>query len=77
MKEIFRVLTVGGVYVLITYGLPDQRQNFLQHDKLDWKILDPIKIDKPIISTSISLSPEDKEAPDEHYIFLCRKVSIH
>ncbi len=31
-------------------------------------------IPKPTISTSVTIAAEDKDAPNFHYVYICRKV---
>lgn len=57
-KEVQRVLKVGGVYMAISYGVPDNRLDHFEWKHLHWTV------------SHITLN-EGTENP--HYIYLCRK----
>lgn len=72
LNEIYRVLSPTGVYICISYGLPEQRMGYFQRADFDWTIFQH-KIAKPTISTSAVVSSEDKNEKNFHYIFIMRK----
>ena len=72
LAEIYRVLSPSGVYICITYGLPDQRQGYFQKPEFDW-IPFVHKIAKPTISTSAVVASESKDERNFHYIFVLKK----
>mmetsp|Transcript_5263 Transcript_5263/g.4449 ORF Transcript_5263/g.4449 Transcript_5263/m.4449 type:complete len:225 (-) Transcript_5263:84-758(-) len=74
LSEINRVLTSKGVYICISYGIPQHRSQYFQKSEFGWELLQPITVYKPTISTSISLSNEDKDSPNYHYIYICKKT---
>ena len=39
MKEVQRVLKIGGVYMMITYGSPEDRINHLYREHLSFELL--------------------------------------
>jgi len=38
LSECYRVLRKGGYMFIITYGMPNSRLNYLQGNKLKWKV---------------------------------------
>ena len=73
LNEIYRVLSPTGVYVCISYGVPDQRENYFRNNAFDWE-LHTHKVAKPTISTSAIVSSEDKDPKNFHYIYVMRKT---
>ncbi|OMJ94504.1 hypothetical protein SteCoe_2276 [Stentor coeruleus] len=57
-KEVQRVLKVGGVYMAISYGIPDTRLEHFSWKHLNWEVSYQI------------IGPELDGA---HYLYLCRK----
>ena len=57
-KEVQRVLKVGGVYMVISYGIPETRLDHFQWKHLHWDV-------------SHQVLSEVSDNP--HYIYLCRK----
>ena len=72
LNEIYRVLSPTGVYVCITYGVPEQRENYFRNSAFDWEV-HIHKAAKPTISTSNVVQTEDKDAKNFHYIYVMRK----
>ena len=72
LNEIYRVLSPNGVYICISYGLPDQRLGYLKKQEFDWHV-STHKIAKPTISTSAIVSTEDKNEKNFHYLYIARK----
>ena len=70
LREIHRVLKAGGVYVCVTYGLPDQRVEVFK--RFGWT---PIvhKVTKTTISTVDVVASEDKNDRNFHYIYVMKK----
>jgi len=73
LSEVYRVLAPKGVYILVSYGTPDHRTHYLKKPDLHWEVLPEQTVFKPTISTSIAVSNEDKDSPNYHYIYICRK----
>mmetsp|Transcript_24214 Transcript_24214/g.28183 ORF Transcript_24214/g.28183 Transcript_24214/m.28183 type:complete len:222 (+) Transcript_24214:47-712(+) len=73
LSEINRVLSPKGVYICISYGIPDHRLLYLEKPEFDWKVTRET-IPKPTISTSVTISSEDKDSPQVHYIYICKKT---
>lgn len=76
----------------ISYGQPDHRMLFLDkvtnnvsqlkhpnthclQPKYGWTI-SVEQVHKPTISTSIQLTAEDKDNPNVHFVYICKKVSV-
>ena len=38
LREVFRVLKMGGSFILITHGTPDTRLMYLEDEHLQWSI---------------------------------------
>lgn len=72
LKEIHRVLSNDGVFILISYGQPEHRNMFLKRAEYTWEVTCET-VDKPKISTSVAQSPEDKDNPHKHFIYICQK----
>lgn len=67
MQSVYRVLKPGGVYILVSYGMPEARIGYLKSKFLNWTI-EHAKIAKVPLEqfTSIELS-------QYHYIYICTK----
>lgn len=74
ISEIYRVLNQSGVYIIISYGQPEYRLSYLEKPEFEW-IVKVQQIPKPTITSSISIASEDKESPNVHYVYICRKGS--
>lgn len=57
-KEVQRVLKVGGVYMAISYGIPDTRLDHFSWKHLNWEV---------------SHQTIGSDLDSAHYIYLCRK----
>mmetsp|Transcript_16075 Transcript_16075/g.30293 ORF Transcript_16075/g.30293 Transcript_16075/m.30293 type:complete len:216 (-) Transcript_16075:45-692(-) len=60
LMEVSRVLRVGGVFLVISYGSPDTRLDFLKMSHLQWEV-----------EASDLPATETHKA---HYLYRCRKV---
>lgn len=72
VSEIYRVLKQNGVYIIISYGQPEYRLNYLEKPEFEWTVKVQ-QIAKPTITSSVSIASEDKESPNVHYVYICRK----
>ena len=76
LNEIHRVLSPNGVYICITYGIPDNRISYFGKKEYNWIVFTQ-KVPKPTISTSAVLASDDKgdkdDAKNYHYIYIMRK----
>ena len=69
MQSVYRVLKPGGVYFLISYGMPEARIGYLKNKFLNWSI-EHAKIAKvPLEQFSVI------ELSQYHYIYICTKSS--
>ena len=63
LKEISRVLKVGGYYIIISYGNPETRMVHLERDHLAFEIqIYTIK------------RQDDDEQEKTHYVYICKKL---
>ena len=65
IKEVQRVLKVGGYYMIISYGTPDNRVLHLNRKFEKFKI-EILKIEKDFV--------EEEGYDNYHYIYLCQKL---
>ena len=70
LKEAQRVLTVGGYYIAISYGLPDNRLLHFQRQCFDWSITSLV-IDTPGVKVLKSLGKPFPEDESVHYVYIC------
>ena len=72
LREIHRALKPGGVYVCVSYGLPEQRLPLFKKHHPDWQ---PIihKVTKTTISTTEVVESENKDDRNFHYIYVMKK----
>jgi len=74
LGEVHRVLKAGGVYICVSYGMPQHREHYFSKPEYDWEVIFQ-KVFKPTISTSITIAADDKDSPNVHYIYICKKRS--
>ena len=67
VQSVYRVLKSGGVYILVSYGMPDTRIGYLKHKLLNWHI-EQVKIPKVPLDQFSSL-----ELSQFHYVYICTK----
>jgi ubiquinone/menaquinone biosynthesis C-methylase UbiE len=82
LSEIHRVLTPKGIYIVVSYGTPENRLCYLEKvinfrflinrskPEFDWTVTNTT-VYKPTISTSIQITSQDKDSPSVHYIYIC------
>jgi hypothetical protein len=75
LKEVTRVLKVGGVYLIISYGDPDSRtfhltHEFLSFDIKQYKLYYADDSDEEEVGGSKLEEPKSQKV---HYIYVCRK----
>ena len=73
LNEVHRVLSANGVYICITYGVPESRLSFFQKKEYEWTVFQH-KVAKPTISTSNVVNNEVKDDKNFHFIFVMRKT---
>ena len=49
IAEVYRVLSKNGVYIVVSYGTPENRMSFLDKDEYDW-VVSYDTISKPYVS---------------------------
>jgi len=73
ISEVYRVLSPTGVYVVVSYGQPPNRLIFLDKpDLYNWDV-EVKTVAKPTIASTAPLATDDKDMPNVHYIYLCKK----
>ena len=72
LNEIYRVLSPSGVFICISYGIPEQRESYFKNSNYDWDYTYHT-VAKPTISTSAVVSTEDKDPKNFHYIYVMKK----
>lgn len=65
-KEISRVLKVGGIYFIISYGKPESRMIHLERDHLGFDIQ----------IYTIKKEEDANEEEKTHYCYICRKLPV-
>ena len=71
MAEIFRVLTPGGHYRVITYGDPEVRKKYLETQS--WASLNVDKLAKPSAAVSSTINADENDLKNFHYIYTMAK----
>ena len=72
LAEIYRVLAPTGVYIAISYGQPPHRYPYLDKQEFNWEIT-VHQVQKPTISSTAALATDDRDQPNVHYIYVCKK----
>ena len=67
LKEVQRVLKIGGYYMIISYGAPENRCNHLERKFLDFDVS---------IYTIKKSTNDDGIYDKVHYIYLCKKLAV-
>jgi hypothetical protein len=73
LSEIHRVLSSSGVYIAISYGAPAQRLRYLEKTDFSWTVTEH-QVAKPTISATLMLATDDRDQPNVHYIYVCKKA---
>ena len=74
ISEAYRVLAPHGTYFIVTYGQPPQRYPYLDRPEFNWEIT-VHQVPRPSIPTNPVPASEDRDQPNVHYIYACRKRS--
>ncbi len=69
-SEVSRVLTSTGVLFIVSYGVPDNRLNYLESDDYAWTVT-VHTVPKPTVSAAAV--PDTKDANSVHYVYVCQK----
>ena len=70
--EVSRVLNGSGVFFIVSYGVPDNRLNYLENDDYAWTVT-VHTVPKPTVSATAV--PDTKDANSVHYVYVCQKGS--
>ena len=74
LNEIHRILSPNGVYICITYGVPENRLGYFNKKDYDWTVFTQ-KVAKPTISTSTVISAGEKDDNKNfHFVYIMRKT---
>ena len=68
-KEMFRVLKPGGIYLVVSHGLPPTRLGYLNPTGINWSV-EYRKVPKPAVENG----QEVAGASDHHYMYVCKKI---
>jgi ubiquinone/menaquinone biosynthesis C-methylase UbiE len=69
-QEVSRVLKPSGTFVVVSYGVPDNRLSYLENEDYGWSVT-VHTVAKPTVSATAV--PDTKDANSVHYIFVCVK----
>jgi ubiquinone/menaquinone biosynthesis C-methylase UbiE len=62
LKEISRVLKIGGYYIIISYGQPENRMIHLERDHLAFEI------------QIYTIKRQEDDQEKIHYVYICKKL---
>ena len=68
--ECSRVLKPSGILLIVSYGQPDQRLQYLEKDDYNWSV-SVHSVPKPTVSAAAL--PDSHDANSSHYIYTCSK----
>ena len=76
LKEVQRVLKIGGYYIMISYGDPESRLFHLEREFLSFKIRQYKLFYEEEADKAKNDQPKDQENDDPkiHYIYVCKKL---
>uniref|UniRef100_A0A7S2GCN9 Methyltransferase type 11 domain-containing protein n=1 Tax=Florenciella parvula TaxID=236787 RepID=A0A7S2GCN9_9STRA len=69
-QEVSRVLKAHGVFFIVSYGVPDNRLQYLENEDYSWTV-SVHTVPKPTVSATAV--PDTKDANSVHYIYVCQK----
>ena len=69
-SEMSRVLKPGGVFMAVSYGTPENRLSYLEHEEYHWTV-QVHTIAKPTVSATAVA--DAKDASSVHYVYVCSK----
>jgi EEF1A lysine methyltransferase 4 len=72
LSEIHRVLQPNGVYICISYGVKDQRNDYFVNREFDWTVSHHM-VAKPTISTANVVASERNDEKNYHWVYIMRK----
>jgi len=68
--EISRIMKPNSVFIVVSYGIPENRLSYLENTEYKWKV-DVLTVAKPTVSATTV--PESKDANSVHYVYVCTK----
>ncbi|KAH8062786.1 methyltransferase [Aureococcus anophagefferens] len=68
--EVSRVLKPNGIFFVVSYGVPDNRMQYLENEDYSW-VVTTHTVPKPTVSATAV--PDTKDANSVHYIYVCAK----
>uniref|UniRef100_A0A7S2V7W5 Methyltransferase type 11 domain-containing protein n=1 Tax=Fibrocapsa japonica TaxID=94617 RepID=A0A7S2V7W5_9STRA len=68
--EVSRVLKPNGVFFIVSYGVPENRLQYLENDDYSWQVSEHT-IPKPTVTAAAV--PDTKDANSVHYVYVCQK----
>jgi len=68
--EVSRVMKANSVFIVVSYGIPENRLSYLENSEYNWKV-EVLTVPKPTISAT--QVPESKDSNSVHYIYVCTK----
>jgi EEF1A lysine methyltransferase 4 len=74
LSQVYRVLTAGGVYIVISYGPPENRLKYFNKPQFKWEVF-CYKIAKPVLSNTFTLAMDQPDDPGVHYIYVCQRAN--
>lgn len=69
-SEVARILKPGGVFFVISYGIPENRLSYLENDEYGWRVT-VSTLPKPTVSPNGV--PDGTDPSQVHYIYICTK----
>lgn len=79
-QEVSRVLKPDGVFIIVSYGMPCNRLQYLQEETYKWRV--SVKTVLKPSATASSSAPAATDATDPtdassvHYVYVCQKGSV-
>eukprot|EP00624_Nannochloropsis_granulata_P006983 evm.model.NODE_5768_length_38717_cov_23.994007.6 len=79
--EVSRVLKPDGVFIIVSYGIPSNRLQYLQEERYKWQV-SVHSVVKPSATASSSSSSTTSDAADAtdassvHYVYICQKGPV-
>jgi ubiquinone/menaquinone biosynthesis C-methylase UbiE len=73
ISEVYRVLSPGGVFLIVSFNEPSQRVPYLTKNEFQWEV-SHFSIPKPVIPTNPSAVNDGKDGPGVHYVYVCVKT---
>ena len=68
-QEMSRVMKPGGVYFIVSYGVPENRLNHLENEDYGWTV-HTHTIPKPAVNPQNV--PDTNDPSSVHYVYVCK-----